>query len=96
MAKPNQSYNNSISIEVLIAKYGDSYVLLEKIASDYYGINNRSTLTKMVWMGEFAILKPFKARDSTKSPWLVSIENLAYGLNHKLRTTYNSSNDSKF
>lgn len=96
MAKPNQIFNNPISIEVLIAKYNDSFIPLETVARDYYGIQNRSTLLKMVYEGEFKILKPFKARDSNKSPWLVSIENLAFGLDYRLRVTYNSSNDSKY
>ena len=96
MAKTNHQSNTSNSLAILTAKYGDSFVPLATVASDYYGINNRSTLLKMVYAGEFKILKPFKARDSNKSPWLVSIENLAFGLDHKLRITYNSSNDSKY
>jgi hypothetical protein len=96
MAKTNIQSNNFSSLAILINKYGDSFVPLATVASDYYGINDRKTLLKMVYAGEFKILKPFKARDSIKSPWLVSIENLAFGLDHKLRITYNSSNDSKY
>lgn len=96
MAKTNYQSNNFDSLAILTAKYGDSFVPLATIASDYYGINDRNTLLKMVWKGEFEILKPFKARDSSKSPWLVSIENLAFGLDHKLRITYKSSNDSNY
>lgn len=71
--------------EILLQKYGDKFVPLERIAADYYAIDSKKNLTAYVANGAFPGLRPFRARPSSQSPWLVDIDNLAEALESRAR-----------
>lgn len=71
--------------EVLLKKYGDKFVPLVTVAADYYAVNDQYTINRMVANSEFPGLRPFRARDSAKAPYLVDIDNLAEALDNRAR-----------
>lgn len=72
------------TVEALHQKYGDVFIPIERVAADYYGIDNETVAKNYAAKGKFPGLKPFRAGGS-KSPWLVSIENLAEALDNQAR-----------
>jgi len=73
------------TIDILLNKYGDKFVPLDRVAADYYAVNDNRTINRMAVNGKFPGLKPFKARESKAAPWLVDIENLANALDSRAR-----------
>jgi hypothetical protein len=63
--------------QILLNKFGDRYVPLEKVAPEYFGINDRRTILRMANRREFNGLVPFKAGIGERAPWLVDLVNLA-------------------
>lgn len=71
--------------EVLLKKYGDKFVPLVTVASDYYAVTDLRTINRMAANSKFPGLRPFKARDSSQAPYLVDIDNLAEALDNRAR-----------
>ncbi|WP_026601447.1 pyocin activator PrtN family protein [Methylomonas sp. 11b] len=71
--------------DFLLQKYGEKIVKLAVVAADFYGISDIYTANRMAERKQFPHLKPYRARDSKRSPWLVNIDNLAEALDTMAR-----------
>lgn len=71
--------------DMLYKKYGDKFVPLVTVAADYYGLTDQKTINRMAAGRKLAGLRPFKAHDSAKAPYLVDIDNLAEALDMRAR-----------
>lgn len=71
--------------DMLYKKYGDKFVPLVTVAADYYGITDLRTINRMAAARKFPGLRPFKAHDSNKAPYLVDTDNLAEALDSRAR-----------
>ena len=74
---------NINTIQILREKYGDRYVHLDIIAKEYYGVEDAKTIGRMVVKDEFTGIRPFRARNSNKAPYLVDITQLAEALDRR-------------
>lgn len=72
------------TVDALFSQYQKKYVELEVIASEYLGITDKKTLSKMAHRGDLGGIRAFRMR-GTGSPWLVDIEQLADVLDQKSR-----------
>ncbi|MGZ8164115.1 MAG: pyocin activator PrtN family protein [Methylobacter sp.] len=73
------------TIDALFAQYGKKFVPLEIIAADFLGVTEPKTISRLAHRNELGGIKAFRL-GSTKSPWLVDIEQLADVLDAKSRT----------
>lgn len=73
------------TVDILFQKYRDKFIPLTTVAADYYAVNDLKTINRMADKGQFPGLRPFRARDSKKSPYLIDIENLAEALDSRSR-----------
>ena len=73
------------TVEALYKKYNDKFPRLDQVAADYYGVSDIKTIQRMASKRQFGDLRPFRARDSSKSPYLVDIQNLADVLDQRSR-----------
>lgn len=70
--------------EALFKQYGKKFVELEIIAAEYLGVTEAKTISRMAHRNELGGIKAFRLGTS-KSPWLVDIEQLADVLDAKAR-----------
>lgn len=71
------------TIFMLMAQYNAAAVPLEKVAEDYLGLTP-GYANKLASAGQLE-LPVFRTQNSQKSPWLVSIEDLAEFLDKRRR-----------
>lgn len=73
------------TVDALFQQFGKKFVPLEIVAPEFFGVTEPATISRMAASRKFGSLKPFRARDSNNSPWLVDIENLAQALDERAR-----------
>jgi hypothetical protein len=71
--------------EALFKQYNKKFVPLLQISTEYLGISDASVISKMALKNDLGGIKAFRM-GSTKSPWLVDIEQLADVLDSRSRS----------
>jgi hypothetical protein len=72
------------TVDALFQQYKKKFVELDIIAADFLGVTEAKTISRLAHRNELGGIKAFRL-GSSKSPWLVDIEQLADVLDNKSR-----------